>query len=264
MAATTVSIDISELADLIEEVGDELREDLGQAIRAHWVDLVEQEITSARRAEIYVEALSEPEVEGDSVSVTLHDEEHVSIAQIEDGARGYDGKAALLKGPNVKFAKDGTRYQDIPIESQDPRVVGARRPFPEQLLPAFRAAKSGETIVPRKQRGALGPFASMRKDPRKWKQTRRRQPDGGRAATGKWKVPPTRFQGAQFIRVSEASEGWYHPAVAGHHFGNRVEQALPEIVAAALAEYDSKVPSVMRKTLRAQAAVARRAKPRRR
>lgn len=198
---------------------------VGREIRAHWVRLVEREVGGAT-AQIYVEAIGQPVIDGDRVTVELDEDHHPAVRMVESGMRPQDLKRALLNSPSAKISKDGGRYIDIPFVHQDPRMATARRTFPSELIPEFRAAQGRDMIV---DRGADSAYAGLRKDPvvgqhkgvlRFWKKERG--------------TPVHRFQGVQFRRVSERSEGWITPGMSAHRFADRVEREVTQVVDSAL------------------------------
>jgi len=194
--------------DILESVGRELRE--------RWVQMVEREV-SPEMAQIYIEAISEPIIVGDSVSVELDESHHAVVRTIEHGQNSTDMKAALLRSPKAKTAKDGGRYIDVPLVYKDPRMTAQRRVFPRDLLPAFRGTDPRGRVVPRDADHGL---RGLRKDDLEWKKQHH--------------TPMNRFQGVKFRRVSEKSGSWISQTTSAHNFAARMQHVVSMVVDSAI------------------------------
>jgi len=208
-------------ADSMEEATTGVRRDIlesvGRELRERWVQMVEREV-SPEIAAIYVEAISEPIIIGDSVSVELNEDHHVVVRTVEHGQRSADLKESLLRSPKAKVSKEGNRYIDVPLVYKDPRMVAQRRVFPSQLLPLFRAAKDPRaTIIPRNADHGL---ARLRKDPPEWKK--------------RHNTPMNRFQGVKFRRVSDKSTSWISQTTSAHNFADRMQHVVAQVVDSAI------------------------------
>lgn len=107
---------------------------LGAAAMHYWKKLAQEQLRSTSRD--YIAGLNHNEGEG-KVEVTL---DGMVPNMVEQGMDKFDMRDTLLKGPNVKYGKDGQPYNTVPFRHGTPGSGGRNvgRPMPRAIHQAAR------------------------------------------------------------------------------------------------------------------------------
>ncbi len=215
---------------------------LGKALRDTWASYAENELTDSR--DVYLAALGEPEIDGHFVTVTLNGE-------------GEDGGLALA-------VEEGSAPRDMKIGVlfQDGRYIQRfthKGPFARQgaslgrAFDRFGGAGMGKELVTKDVRTAIGALRKTRGGGGRFSKRAGRLKAGlvpkltdahagdifakmrYRSVQTK-KGTPSESGYETFRTMTPESEGWIHPGIEAHHFGERALGAVDKILDAAIDE----------------------------
>lgn len=209
-----------ELSNLVDMSQAMLPEEMGRFVYAQWVSLAQQRLTSSR--DVYLRALSEPEVHGGRVRITLSDAESPLPLWVEEGVEGFDLKAAM--------ASRGERII-IPFEHAGP---GSKGGMPLGLGYRRALGRAAAGAIGRKLHEVMSKYTGKRLR----KMVARIGPQlpqhqrpiyAGMQRSGR-KNAPGGVQYTTFRSMSQNSTGWIHPGIEARHLAEDAVASLDEAI----------------------------------